>query len=193
MTEYFIEDLQNYYDTVEIIENKGLSNVSLVIKNDISHCHKLSYLADQEISIVGLNKPEYNIYIESIRTVLISQWKFNTSNFSYYHTHNINFRNLHFTYFIEQNGHVIISYDYDEKTDRQIEIIALINKFYVESFGIILMEFSSSTMEFKDCTFENNTNKTFEIIAKKNSNITFINCLFDGDFIFDITSKISMR
>lgn len=54
----------------------------------------------------------------------------------------------------------------------------------LDSFCIVLMEFYNSEVNFKDCVFENNTERTFEIIINKKSVITLENCNFKGDFNF---------
>ena len=195
MTAYFIEDIKNYYETVELIENEVKGSVSLIIKNDIGHCHRLRHLDNEEISMVGLNKPKYEINIDVEEISSNPSWRFNGTLFFYSGRDNINFSNLHFIHVLNYLYFVDFDYEYDEETDKYIELIELKNDFNFSAFNILLMEFSGSTMEFKDCTFENNTNKKFEIIANKKSHITFTNCVFDGAFIFsfDSNSKISIQ
>lgn len=195
MTAYFIEDIKNYYETVELIENEVKGRVTLIIKNDIDHCRKIRYLDNEEISVVGLNKPKYEISIDALGMTYGPYWRFNDTLFFYSGRDNINFSNLHFIHVLGHLYNIDFNYEYDEETDKYIELIELKNEFNFSSFNILFMEFSGSTMAFKDCTFENNTNKKFEINAKKKSHITFTNCVFDGAFIFsfDNNSKISIQ
>jgi hypothetical protein len=194
MTEYIISDLINFYDIVDQIEDDNIKKATLIITKDINHCPRLRCLGDKQITVRGLNKPEYDIWLAPRKISSDPNWFFNCTSFIHSNSY-INYLNLYFTYLIQEFVCTNTSHEYDEKTNKYIEIIDVEDSPHFNSFNIRLMEFSRSVIVFKDCILENNTNRTFEIIAKKNSNITFINCLFDGDFIFsfDITSKISIR
>lgn len=194
MTEYIINDLIDFYDIVDQIEDDNIKKVTLIITKDIDHCSRLRCLRDKQITVRGLNKPEYDICLNRREISSDPNWYFNWTSFIHSGIY-INYLNLYFTYLIQEFVCTNTSHEYDEKTNKYIEVIDLEDSQNFNSFKILLMEFSKSVIVFKDCILENNTNRTFEITAKKESKITFENCIFNGDFIFitDVNSKIVIQ
>lgn len=196
METYFAGDTIEFFDAAGIIENENIQKATIVLTNDVSHCHLMRFLVDKEITITGANKPKYTISLDPRDNISSNpNWKFNSTLFFNSNNENINFSNLHFTYNIEEFDFFKITQDYDLKTKKNIETIDLKDEQFFNSFKIVFMEFYNSKIGFKDCVFENNTNRTFEIIVQKQSVITFENCTFNGDFdfIFDIDSKIVIQ
>lgn len=171
MKDYLAGDTNSFFDAITEIENKDLKDASIVITGSVNHCHLLRHLKDVKLNING-NNSSYNIYLNPKELNSNPKWKFNSTLFFHSGNNDIKYSDLNFTHTIEQ-------YDF-------------ISDPILNSFGIVLMEFYNSNVIFKDCTFENNTDRTFEIIAKKRSNITFDRCLFKGDFnfIIDIGSNV---
>ena len=196
METYFAGDTIEFFDAAGIIENENIQKATIVLTNDVSHCHLMRFLVDKEITITGANKPKYTISLDPRDNISSNpNWKFNSTLFFNSNNENINFSNLHFTYNIEEFDFFKITQDYDLKTKKNIETIDLKDEQFFNSFKIVFMEFYNSKIGFKDCVFEKNTNRTFEIIVQKQSVITFENCTFNGDFdfIFDIDSKIVIQ
>jgi hypothetical protein len=195
MQTYFANETIEFFDTVAVIENENITKATVIITNDVSHCHLMRHIGNKEITVRGVNKPKYSIYINPMDNISNPNWCFNSTLFFYFDNEGISFSNLHFTYFIEEYDFINISDDYDLKTKKNIKIIDFKKEQLFNSFNVLLMEFYNSKIIFKDCIFENNTNRTFEIIVKKQSIITFENCIFNGDFnfIFDIDSKIVIQ
>lgn len=192
METYFASKTIEFFDAAGIIENENIQKATIVLTNDVSHCHLMRFLKAKEITIIGSDKPKYNIYLAPEDNFSNPNWKFNSSLFFYSTNAGFNFTNLHFTYFIQEFDFIQITSDYDLKTKKNIETIDMKDEQFFNSFSVVLMEFYNSKIGFKDCIFENNTNRTFEIIVKRQSLVTFENCVFNGDFnfIFDIDSKI---
>ena len=195
MSTYLIQEEISFYDTVDLIEKENVKIATIHLETDTSHNHRLRFLKNQEITISGVSKPKYNIYLDPRQVSDNPNWKFNTTPFWFQNHIGINFLNLNFTYLIEQYDYIELILDFDEETNKTTEIINYSDGQVLIAYGIILMEFEGSTVNFKDCIFENNTNRAFEIIAKKESQITFENCIFNGDFnfIFDFDSKIIIK
>lgn len=171
MIEYLVNDTIQFFDVINKIKTDKTRQASIILKNEVSHCHLLRFLNDVVLNIIGF-KTKYNIYLDPKQLSSNPKWKFNSTLFFYSNNQDISYSNLTFGYFIEQ-------YDF-------------MNDPLLDSFGIVLMEFYNSKITFKDCEFENNTDRNFEIIIHKKSVITFENCNFKGDFnfILDIGSNV---
>lgn len=170
MVEYIVHDTIQFFDAIGKIKTDKTRKASIMIKNEVSHCHMLRFLNGVQLHIGG-SKTNYKIYLDPKELSSNPNWKFNSTLFFHSGNNDITYSNLNFVYTIEE---------YDFSSDPLLD-----------SFSIVLMEFYNSTVIFKDCVFQNNTNRTFEIIVKKQSVITFENCNFKGDFnfIFDIGSN----
>jgi len=190
MITYFASDTIYFFDAVEKIKIGNSGCETITITNDVNHCHLIRFILGAKISIIGVNKPKYLIYLDPKEICSDPKWQFNSTLFFYSNNSDIRFSNLHFTYIIEIYD-FISSKPKVEADNTTTEIINLEENQNHNSFTIVLMEFYNSKIDFKDCTFENNTNRVFEIIIQKESLITFHNCTFIGDFIFtlDIDSK----
>ncbi|TDX11325.1 hypothetical protein [Flavobacterium sp. S87F.05.LMB.W.Kidney.N] len=165
MKEYLVGDTNSFFDAITEIQNKDLKEASIAINGSVNHCHLFRHLKDVKLNVNGDNS-SYNIYLDPKELNSNPKWKFNSTLFFHSDNNDITYSSLNFIYTIEQ-------YEF-------------IDNPVLNSFGIVLMEFYDSEVKFKDCTFENNTDRTFEIIAKKKSNVTFEKCLFKGDFNFII-------
>lgn len=189
MKTYFANDTIQFFDAVEKIKTKNTRYNTITITNDVNHCHLIRFVPDREICILGYDKPKYLIYLDPKEISSNPKWQFNSTLFFYSNNWNISYSNLHFTYIIEKYD--FISSTFNITTDNTTETINLKDDQILNSFNIILMEFYNSKVKFKGCTFENNTNRTFEIVIQKQSLITFENCIFKGEFKFtiDIDSK----
>ena len=161
METYFASETIEFFDAVGIIENKNIQKATIIITNDVSHCHLMRHLIVKSIAIEGVNKPKYSIYIDPRDNISNPNWYFNSTLFFYSNNSGISFTNLYFTYFIEEYDYINISDDYDFKTKKNIQIVDFLNEQSFNSFSILLMEFSNSKINFKDCIFENNTNRIF--------------------------------
>lgn len=171
MIDFFVNDTIQFFDVIDKIKTDKIRQASIILKNEVSHCHLLRFLNDVELNIIGF-KINYSIYLDPKELSSNPNWKFNSTLFFHSGNSDITYSNLNFVYTIEE-------YDF-------------ISDPLLDSFSIVLMEFYNSTVNFKNCVFHNNTNRTFEIIVKKQSIITFKNCNFKGDFnfIFDIGSNV---
>ena len=174
MSEYFVEDTIQFFDTIAKIKSEKNDEVSIFIENSVEHCHLMRFLDIAKLNIVGQNI-NYNIYLDCKELSSNPAWKFNSTLLFHSDNHDITYSGLKFTYNIE-------SYD-------------LMDDPILNSFSIVLMEFYNSEINFKDCHFENSTDRTFEIIVKNESTIIFEKCNFEGNFnfIFDISSNITIK
>lgn len=170
MVKYVVNDTIQFFDAISKIKTDKTRKASIIIKDEVNHCHMLRFLNDVVLNIIGF-KTEYNIYLDPKELSSNPNWKFNSSLFFHSGNKDITYSDLNFVCTIEQ---------YDFMSDSLLD-----------SFGIVLMEFYNSQVNFKNCQFENNTDRAFEIIVKKKSVINFENCNFKGDFnfIFDIGSN----
>lgn len=171
MVEYIVSDTIQFFDAIGKIKTDKTRKASIIIKNEVNHCHMLRFLNGVQLDVGGY-KTNYNIYLNCKELSSNPNWKFNSTLFFHSGNNEITYSDLNFVYTIEQ---------YDFMSDPLLD-----------SFGIVLMEFYNSKVIFKDCVFQNNTNRTFEIMIKKKSIIIFENCNFKGDFnfIFDIGSNV---
>lgn len=192
---YIANDILEFFDAVDIIENDRIKQATIVLTNDVNHCHKLRFLSNLEITISSINKSNYNIYLDPRQVTDNPAWKFNTTPFWFQNQRRLCFSNLHFIYSFFKYDYYTLILDFDEETKTTTETIDYCDGQILTAFGIVLMEFDSSKVNFKHCKFENNTNRPFEIIAKKESLVTFENCNFNGDFnfIFDSNSRIIIQ
>lgn len=174
MSEYFVEDTIQFFDVIAKIKSEKNEEASILIGNNVDHCHLLRFLDAVKFNIVGRNV-NYNIYLDCKELSSNPEWKFNSTLFFHSDNIGITYSGLKFTYNIE-------SYD-------------LMDDPMFNSFSIVFMEFYNSEINFKDCHFENSTDRTFEIIVKSKSSIIFENCNFEGNFnfIFDISSNIIIK
>nr|WP_315195347.1 hypothetical protein [uncultured Flavobacterium sp.] len=195
MSSYYVKDLINFYETVDLIDNENIKTATICIENDIEHCHKLRHLSNSKIQICGTNKPKYNIYLDPRQVSDNPKWKFNITPFWFQNCKEFRFLDLHFTYSFFEYDYYTLTVDFDEETKKTTEKINYCDGQILIAYGIVLMEFDNSKINFNNCMFENNTNRAFEIIAKDKSEITFENCIFNGDFnfIFDFDSKIIIK
>lgn len=195
MSTYYVNDLISFYKNVDLIKNENIKIATLRIENDIEHCHKLRFLSDQKIQISGTNKPKYNINLDPRQVSNNPKWKFNTTPFWHQNCHGTSFIDLHFTYSFYKYDYYSLIQNYNEPTKTTTEIINYSDGQILIAYGIVLMEFDSSVINFTNCVFENNTNRPFEIIVKDKSKITFYNCTFNGNFnfIFDTDSRIIIK
>lgn len=193
METYFVSDTIQFFDAVEKIKAEHIGCATIKITNDVNHCHLIRFILDTQISLIGTNKPTYLIYLDPKEICSNPKWQFNSTLFFYYNNSDISFSNLHFTYIIEMYD--FISLIPKDETESTKDIIKFKENQILNSFSIVLMEFYYSKIEFKDCTFENNTNRIFEIIIQKQSLMTFDNCTFNGEFKFttDIDSKVIIQ
>lgn len=196
METYSACDTIEYFDAVRIIENGNIQKATIILTEDVIHCHLMRVLANKKITISGKNRPKYTICIDPRDNVFLSpNWYFNTTSLFYSNNVGISFINLDFTYYIEEYDFIQISQEYDSNSNKNIQIVDFRNEQSFNSFRILFMDFLNSKINFKDCIFENNTNRIFEITAKKKSKIAFENCIFNGefDFIFDVNSEIVIK
>ena len=195
MSTYLIQDEISFYDTVDLIEKENVKIATIHLETDTSHNHRLRFLKNQEITISGVSKPKYNIYLDPRQVSDNPNWKFNTTPFWFQNFQGLSFLDLYFTYSFYEYDYYTLIVDFDQETKKSTEIINYSDGQVLIAYGIVLMEFDGSKVNFKECIFENNTNRVFEIIAKKESQITFENCIFNGDFnfIFDFDSKIVIK
>lgn len=174
MSEYFVEDTIQFFDAIAKIKNGKNEEASIIIENNVDHCHLLRFLDAVKLNIVGRNV-NYNIYLDCKELSSNPAWKFNSTLLFHYDNHDITYSCLKFTYNIE-------TYD-------------LMDYPILNSFSIVFMEFYNSEINFKDCHFKNSTDRIFEIIVKSESTIIFENCNFERNFnfIFDLSSKIIIK
>ena len=192
MTPYYVNDLIRFHETVDLIDKENIKIATISIENDIEHCHKLRHLSNSKIQVCGINKPKYNINLDPRQVSDNPKWKFNTTPFWFQNCQEFGFSDLHFIYSFTEYDYYTLTVDFDQETKTATEIINYCDGQILIAYGIVLMEFDSSEIIFKHCTFENNTNRPFEIIAKNKSEIAFLNCTFNGEFnfIFDTDSRI---
>lgn len=195
MTTYYVKDLKSFYDNVDLIGNENIKTATISIENDIEHCHKLHHLSNSKIQISGTNKSKYNIYLDPRQVSDNPKWKFNATPFWLQNCQEFGFIDLHFTYSFYEYDYYTLTVDFDQERKTSTEIINYCDGQILIAYAIVLMEFDNSEIIFKHCTFENNTNRPFEIIAKHKSEITYVNCTFNGDFnfIFDTDSRIIIQ
>ncbi|GGF29983.1 hypothetical protein [Flavobacterium limi] len=174
MNEYYVQDTNHFFDTITKIKNEGNKEAYFIIENSIDHCHLIRFLKDVKLCITG-QKNDYNIYLDPKELSSNPNWKFNSTLFFFWDNNDIIYSNLNFVYTIQQ-------YDF-------------IDDPIWNSFGMVLMEFYNSKIIFKNCLFENKTNRAFEIITKDKSFIIFDKCEFIGNFnfIFDLSSNIRFK
>lgn len=115
-------------------------------------------------------------------------WEFNATSFSFGNKkiQKVIFINITFSHeFCEYSDIVTIEKEnlYGGKSIERIESTDS------RLFGcreILFMEASNDcSLTFFNCTFVNNTNKKFKVISKNNSFLNFVNCKFNGDFLFE--------
>lgn len=195
MSTYYVKDLISLYENLDLIQNENIKTATIYIENDIEHCHKIRHLSNSKIQISGTNKSKYDIILDPRQVSDNPKWKFNTTPFWFQNYKRLSFLDLHFTYSFFEYDYYTLTVDFDEETKTTIETINYCDGQILIAYGIVLMEFDNSKINFNKCTFENNTNRPFEIIAKDKSQITFENCIFNGDFnfIFDFDSKIVIK
>lgn len=174
MKEYFVSDTNRFFDVFTEIKNEEIREASVNIKDIVDHCHLLRFLKDVKLNINGSNT-DYRIYLDPKELSSNPEWKYNSTLFFHSDNNDFTYSNLNFVYSIEQ---------YDFMDDP-----------ILNSFGIVFFEFYNSQVLFKDCEFDNKTDRTFEIIVKRKSSITFENCKFKGDFnfVFDVGSNLIIQ
>lgn len=119
-------------------------------------------------------------------------WEFNTTSFSFGNNkiQKIIFINITFIHeFCDYSDIVTIEKD-NLYGGKSIERIESTDNRLSGCREILFMEASHDcSLTFFNCTFVNNTNKKFKVISRNNSFLSFVNCKFNGDFVFEILDQ----
>lgn len=131
---------------------------------------------------------KWKIELEPRAISNIPQWEFNATSFSFGNKkiQKIIFLNITFIHQFCDYSDIVTIEKENLYGGKSIERIESTDSRLFGCHEILFMEASNDcSLTFFNCTFVNNTNKKFKVISKNNSFLNFVNCKFNGDFLFE--------